>query len=130
MPDTNINLVDDSLKVLLQAGTDFPNAEIDFCVGYVTASGVLLLKKMFNTAHKARAVVGCRLTHKSAKRGRYVSEEENGEDTRQIPLTIFAQCLRSPVRHCTSMSERRNHQSNHKEITSLIIPKFTGRRLP
>ncbi len=58
MPDTNINLVDDSLKVLLQAGTDFPNAEIDFCVGYVTASGVLLLKKMFKTAHKARAVVG------------------------------------------------------------------------
>ena len=58
MPDTNINLVDDSLKVLLQAATDFPNAEIDFCVGYVTASGVLLLKKMFNTAHKARAVVG------------------------------------------------------------------------
>ena len=58
MPDTNINFVDDSLKVLLQAGTDYPNAEIDFCVGYVTASGVLLLKKMFNTAHKARAVVG------------------------------------------------------------------------
>jgi HKD family nuclease len=58
MPDTNINFVDDSLKALLQAGTDFPNADMDFCIGYVTASGVLLLKKMFNTAHKARAVVG------------------------------------------------------------------------
>src|SRR5207247_2210392 len=65
MPDTNINLVDDSLKVLLQAGTDFPNAEIDFCVGYVTASGVLLLKKMFNTAHKARAVVGLCVQNKA-----------------------------------------------------------------
>src|SRR5436190_12141963 len=58
MPDTSINFVDDSLQVLLQVGADFPNADIDFCVGYVTASGVLLLKRMLNTAHKTRAVVG------------------------------------------------------------------------
>ncbi len=58
MPDPNINFVDDSLKTLLQVGTDFPKADLDFCVGYVTASGVLLLKKMFNSAHKVRAVVG------------------------------------------------------------------------
>src|SRR6266516_4038832 len=64
MPDTNINFVDDSLKVLLQAGTDFPNAELDFCVRFVTASGVLLLKKMFNTAHKTRAVLGLCLRNK------------------------------------------------------------------
>jgi hypothetical protein len=49
MLDTNINFVDDTLKALLQAGTDFPNADMDFCVGYVTASGVLLLKKMVTT---------------------------------------------------------------------------------
>ncbi|GAC1471282.1 MAG: hypothetical protein NVSMB70_16140 [Chamaesiphon sp.] len=42
----------------MQAGTDFPNADMDFCVGYVTASGVLSLKKMFKTSHKVRAVVG------------------------------------------------------------------------
>jgi HKD family nuclease len=58
MPDLTINFVDNSLKALLQAGTDFPNADMDYCVGYVTASGVLLLKKMFNSAHKVRAVVG------------------------------------------------------------------------
>ena len=58
MPDTSINFVDDSLQMLLQVGADFPNADIDFCVGYVTASGVLLLKRMLNNAHKARAVVG------------------------------------------------------------------------
>ena len=58
MPDTTINFVDNSLKVLLQAGTDFPNSDMDFCVGYVTASGVLLLKKMLKTSHKVRVVVG------------------------------------------------------------------------
>ncbi len=51
-------VVSPAFSLPFQAGTDYPNAEMDFCVGYVTASGVLLLKKMFNTAHKARAVVG------------------------------------------------------------------------
>ena len=58
MPDTNINLVDDSLKVLLQAGTDFPNAEMDFCVGYVTASGVLYTQE--NIQNCSQSTCRCR----------------------------------------------------------------------
>ena len=30
----------------------------------------------------------CRLTHKSAKAGRYASEEENGEDICQISILV------------------------------------------
>jgi hypothetical protein len=46
MPDTSINAVDKSLVVLLQAEKDFPGYSLDFCSGYVSTDGVLLLKRM------------------------------------------------------------------------------------
>ncbi len=58
MPDTTMNFGEDPLKMLLKVGNGFSNADLDFCVGYVSASGVLLLKKMLSTAHQVRAVVG------------------------------------------------------------------------
>ena len=81
MPDTSINFVDDSLQVLLQVGADFPNADIDFCVGYVTASGVLLLKRMLNTAHKTRAVVGLCVQNKVSAFQRLLESQEAALET-------------------------------------------------
>ena len=43
MPDTTIHAIDKSLAVLLQAEKDFPGYSLDFCSGYVSTDGVLLL---------------------------------------------------------------------------------------
>ncbi len=64
MPDTTISAVDKSLEVLLQAEEDFPGYALDFCSGYVSTDGVLLLKRMFKTAPKARAIVGLNATNR------------------------------------------------------------------
>ena len=45
MPDTTLSAVDKSLEVLLQAEKDFPGYSLDFCSGYVSTDGVLLLTK-------------------------------------------------------------------------------------
>ena len=43
MPDTTVSAEDNSLAVLLQAEKDFPGYSLDFCSGYVSTDGVLLL---------------------------------------------------------------------------------------
>lgn len=63
MPDTTISAVDTSLAVLLQAEKDFPGYSLDFCSGYVSTDGVLLLKRMLRTAPKARAIVGLHVSN-------------------------------------------------------------------
>ena len=50
MPDTTISAVDKSLEVLLQAEKDLPGYALDFCSGYVSTDGVLLLKRMLKAA--------------------------------------------------------------------------------
>jgi len=64
MPDTTISAVDKSLEVLLQAEKDFPGYSLDFCSGYVSTDGVLLLKRMLRTAPKVRAIVGLNSTNR------------------------------------------------------------------
>lgn len=64
MPDTTIIAVDKSLEVLLQAEKDFPGYSLDFCSGYVSTDGVLLLKRMLRTAPKVRAIVGLNSTNR------------------------------------------------------------------
>jgi HKD family nuclease len=64
MPDTNIHAIDKSLAVLLQAEKDFPGYSLDFCSGYVSTDGVLLLKRMLKTASKARAIVGLNVSNR------------------------------------------------------------------
>jgi hypothetical protein len=43
MPDITISAIDKSLAVLLQAERDFPGYSLDFCSGYGSTDGVLLL---------------------------------------------------------------------------------------
>jgi HKD family nuclease len=64
MPDITISAIDKSLAVLLQAERDFPGYSLDFCSGYVSTDGVLLLKQMLKTAPKARAIVGLNATNR------------------------------------------------------------------
>lgn len=64
MPDTTIHAIDKSLAVLLQAEKDFPGYSLDFCSGYVSKDGVLLLKRMLRAAPKARAIVGLNATNR------------------------------------------------------------------
>src|SRR5258707_12566503 len=64
MPDTTINAVDKSLEVLLRAEKDFQGYALDFCSGYVSTDGVLLLKRMLKAAPKARAIVGLNPTNR------------------------------------------------------------------
>ena len=64
MPDTTISAVDKSLEVLLQAEKDFPGYSLDFCSGYVSTDGVLLLKRMLRSAPKVRAIVGLNSTNR------------------------------------------------------------------
>jgi HKD family nuclease len=64
LPDTMIHAIDKSLAVLLQAEKDFPGYSLDFCSGYVSTDGVLLLKNMLRTAPKARAIVGLNVTNR------------------------------------------------------------------
>jgi HKD family nuclease len=64
MPDTTVSAEDNSLAVLLQAEKDFPGYSLDFCSGYVSTDGVLLLKRMLKTAPKARAIVGLNATNR------------------------------------------------------------------
>ena len=64
MPDTTIYAIDKSLAVLLQAEKDFPGYSLDFCSGYVSTDGVLLLKRMLKAAPKARAIVGLNVTNR------------------------------------------------------------------
>ena len=55
MPDTTISAVDKSLEVLLQAEKDLPGYALDFCSGYVSTDGVLLLKRMLKAAPNMRS---------------------------------------------------------------------------
>ena len=64
MPDTTIHAIDKSLAVLLQTEKDFPGYSLDFCSGYVSTDGVLLLKRMLRAAPKARAIVGFNVTNR------------------------------------------------------------------
>jgi hypothetical protein len=64
MPDTTIHAVDKSLAVLLQAEKDFPGYALDICSGYVSADGVVLLKRMLRAAPKARAIVGLNVSNR------------------------------------------------------------------
>jgi HKD family nuclease len=64
MPDTTISAEDNSLAVLLQSEKDFPGYSLDFCSGYVSTDGVLLLKRMLKAAPKARAIVGLNATNR------------------------------------------------------------------
>ncbi len=64
MPDTTISAIDKSLAVLLQAEKDFPGYSLDFCSGYVSTDGVLLLKRMLRAAPKARAIVGLNVSNR------------------------------------------------------------------
>jgi hypothetical protein len=64
MPDTTISAIDKSLDVLLQAEKDFPGYSRDFCSGYVSTDGVLLLKRMLKAAPKVRAIVGLNATNR------------------------------------------------------------------
>lgn len=58
MTDTTIIPIDKSLEKLLQAEKDYPGYTLDLCIGYISTSGIILLKRMLQTAPKARAVVG------------------------------------------------------------------------
>src|SRR5260370_21672447 len=64
LPATTRRAVDKSLAVLLQAEKDLPGYTLDFCSGYVSTDGVLLLKRMFKAAPKARAIVGLNPTNR------------------------------------------------------------------
>ena len=44
MAETIMNATDQPLAVLLQAERDFPGSSLDFCSGYVSTNGVLLIK--------------------------------------------------------------------------------------
>src|SRR5260370_19302583 len=64
LPATTRRAVDKSLAVLLQAEKDFPGYSFDFCSGFVSTDGVLLLKRMLRAAPKARAIVGLNVTNR------------------------------------------------------------------
>ncbi|MEO8970699.1 MAG: phospholipase D-like domain-containing protein [Ktedonobacteraceae bacterium] len=58
MNETTVSAVDKSLAMLLKAEKDFPGYSLDFCSGYVSTDGVLLVKKMLKSSPKVRAIVG------------------------------------------------------------------------
>jgi HKD family nuclease len=58
MSDADVNFVDKSLQMLLQAGRDYPDANLDFSVAYISAVGVSLLQPLLRTTGRKRAVVG------------------------------------------------------------------------
>ena len=64
MPDTTIHAIDKSLGVLLQAKKDFPGYSLDFCSGYVSTDGVLLVKRMLRAAPNPRAIVGLNVSNR------------------------------------------------------------------
>jgi HKD family nuclease len=64
MSDTTISAVDKSLEVLLRTEKDFSGYSLDFCSGYVSTDGILLLKRMLKAAPRARAVVGLNSTNR------------------------------------------------------------------
>src|SRR5713226_6641031 len=64
MSDTTISAVDKSLEMLLRAEKDFSGYSLDFCSGYVSTDGILLLKRMLKAAPKVRAVIGLNSTNR------------------------------------------------------------------
>ena len=64
MSDTTISAIDKSLEVLLRTETDFPGYFLDLCSGYVSTSGVLLLKRLLKKAPRVRVVVGLNPTNR------------------------------------------------------------------
>lgn len=58
MPDTTISFVDQPLKTLLQAGVDYPGANLDLSVAYISAFGVVWLQPLFKSAKQKRVIVG------------------------------------------------------------------------
>jgi HKD family nuclease len=58
MQDTTISFVNQALPTLLQAGKDYPQADLDFSVAYISAIGVSWLRPLMKTAHRVRVVAG------------------------------------------------------------------------
>lgn len=58
MPDTDISFVDESLTMLLKAGKDFPDSNLDFSIAYISVVGVSLLAPLLKSTGRKRAVVG------------------------------------------------------------------------
>src|SRR5690348_5553670 len=58
MTDSTAIFIDKSLEQLLQAEKDYPGYALDLCTGYVSTSGIVLIKRVLQTAPKVRAVVG------------------------------------------------------------------------
>ncbi len=58
MSDTDISFVDKSLQMLLQAGKDYPNSNLDFSIAYISAVGVSLLQPLLKTTGRKRVVIG------------------------------------------------------------------------
>ncbi len=58
MFDGTINSIDKSLAMLLKTEHDFPNYNLDICTGYISASGVMLIKNMLSYTPRTRAIIG------------------------------------------------------------------------
>ncbi len=58
MPDTAISFVDEPLRVLLKAGKDYPDSDLDFSIAYVSSMGVSWLQSLLRSANRARVVAG------------------------------------------------------------------------
>jgi HKD family nuclease len=58
MYDTTTNFVDEPLRTLLKAGTDYPNSDLAFSVAYVSAAGVLWLQNLLSSARNATIIAG------------------------------------------------------------------------
>jgi HKD family nuclease len=58
MLNTDIILVNQALQMLLQAGKNYPNSDLDFSVAYISAVGASWLQPLLKSAKRKRAVVG------------------------------------------------------------------------
>jgi hypothetical protein len=58
MQDTTISFINQALPALLKAGKDYPHADIDFSVAYISAVGVSWLRPLVKAAHRVRVVAG------------------------------------------------------------------------
>jgi HKD family nuclease len=64
MPEMTVNSIDKSLAMLLNAQNSFKGYSLDICTGYISTSGIMLLKNMLKEASKIRAVIGLNNTNK------------------------------------------------------------------
>jgi HKD family nuclease len=58
MPDTTISFVDQPLQTLLKTRIDYPGANLDLSVAYISAIGVAWLQPLFKSAKQKRVIVG------------------------------------------------------------------------